>query len=596
MFKSKIFTKAILIVATSLILFAISIYLFIIPKIDNTIESLEERNAKAILSKVTLIVKNVNRDLVSYKNAMLTRHKEELKHLTYSVYSILDEQYKQSTKKNEQKVKNNVLKLVNSIRYGDNNYFYISNLHNVLISHPYLQGVDMSDIKDVKGNLIVPPMVKLCLKRGEGFYSYWWKKNKADNTLYEKLTFSKFFAPWNMVIGTGVYIDEIDKEVQKRQNELMHQLRKIITTTKIGKTGYLYLFNGSGKMLVHPNSNIDNTNFKKLKNPTKKSYIFDDLVKVSKGSKELFYKWDKPTDKGNYIYRKISWVEYIPELDWYLVSSAYVDEFKDSSKKITLFIAIIAFVLILLSAIYSYFFLKNLLRPVINISKNAAMGEMISIIAHQWRQPLNELGLVLQKFEFAYDKGLLDKEFVQNETDKGKKLIVKMSSTIDTFKNFLDLQKKSKPFDVAVSVENVIMLLEDTNRLNKINICFDSKNTKIINSFQGEFEHAILNIINNATDILLKQSSEKKVISIEVEQRAKRVHITICDNGGGVAEHDMKYIFDPHYTTKKNGSGIGLYITKKIIEEHMGGEVSITNKTFTCKESEHFGACFEIIV
>lgn len=224
------------------------------------------------------------------------------------------------------------------------------------------------------------------------------------------------------------------------------------------------------------------------------------------------------------------------------------------------------------------------------------MGEMISIIAHQWRQPLNELGLVLQKFEFAYDKGLLDKEFVQNETDKGKKLIVKMSSTIDTFKNFLDLQKKSKPFDVAVSVENVIMLLEDTNKLNKINICFDSKNTKIINSFQGEFEHAILNIINNATDILLKQSSEKKVISIEVEQRAKRVHITICDNGGGVAEHDMKYIFDPHYTTKKNGSGIGLYITKKIIEEHMSGEVSITNKTFTCKESDHFGACFEIIV
>jgi len=570
--------------------------MLIIPKIDNTIESLEERNAKEILSKVTLIVKNVHRDLLSYKNAMLTRHKKELKNLTYTVYSMINTRYKQSTKVNEQKVKNDVLKLVSSLRYGDNNYFYISNLHNVLISHPYLQGVNMSYVKDVKGNLIVPPMVKLCLKKGEGFYSYWWKKNKADNTPYEKLTFSKLFTPWNMVIGTGVYIDEIDREVQKRQNELMDQLREIITTTKIGKTGYLYLFDGSAKMLIHPNSNIDNTNFKKLKNPTKKSSIFDDLLKASKGSKELFYKWDKPADKGNYIYNKVSWVEYIPELDWYLVSSVYIDEFKDSSKHITLFIAIITFVLILLSAIYSYFFLKNLLRPVINTSKNAAMGEMISIIAHQWRQPLNELGLVLQKFEFAYNKNLLDKEFVQNETNKGKKLIVKMSSTIDIFKNFLALQKKSKPFDVALAIQNVLMLLEDSNRLNKIKIYFDIKNTKIINSFQGEFEHAILNIINNATNILLEQNNEKKVISIQIKLRASKVYITICDSGGGVVQNDIKYIFDPHFTTKKNGSGIGLFITKKIIEEHMGGEVNIKNRTFECKKSYYFGACFEIII
>ncbi|MEA2099462.1 MAG: cache domain-containing protein, partial [Campylobacterota bacterium] len=483
MFKSKIFLKAMFIVTSVIVVYTVVLYLFALPKIDESIQNLEERNAKEILSKVVIITKNVSKDLDTFKRDSLKRHKSELKSLTDTVWSIIQAKYEQSKPENigdvlkiraeefklslmqfydknknimgkkeleetiknyinmyrynnnagyyfinlgtktilhpikpslngkdlkylkdndgiyfiqkfsnicekdgagivsykwenpktnlvedkisyvfkfepfnwiigtgeyysvlNEELQNEVLELINKLRYADNNYFYISDYNNIIISHPYLQGQDLSQVKDVKGNLIIPPMVKIAREKGEGFHSYWWKKNKKDDTPYEKLTFTKNFPNWNMVIGTGVYIDDIEKKVAKRKKELMYQLQDIIKTTKIGKTGYLYIFDGDGNMLVHPNSNINGKNFSKLDNPTKGTYIFDDLVEVSKTKKELFYKWDTPMDKDNYIYDKVSWIEYLPELDWYIVSSAYVNEFEESSNEVINFILWLALV------------------------------------------------------------------------------------------------------------------------------------------------------------------------------------------------------------------------------------------------------------
>ena len=512
MFKSKIFLKAMLVVTSVIVIYTLAISVFVIPKIDNSIRSLEEKSAKEILSKVVTVTKNVSKDLDSFKQRSLQRHKDELKNLTDTVWSIIQTKYEQSKPENlhnvlkqrgemfkknlthfyntnkdkmttpqmkdaiknytkiyrhdslntgyfwindfnatmimhpisshlngknlwnfqdpngvylfrdfaltckdsgagivkyqwnnpdsgkiedkisyvftfepfgwifgtgeyysvlRNKFQNEVIELVSKLRYADNNYFYISDYNNILISHPYLQGKDMSKVRDKKGNLIVPPMITIAKEKGEGFHTYWWKKNKKDDTPYEKLTFTKNFPGWNMVIGTGLYIDDIEEEIEKRKKELMQQLQHIIKTTKIGKTGYLYIFDGDAKMLVHPNTNINGKNFSKLKNPTKGTYIFDDLVKVSKTTKELFYTWDKPTDKGNYIYEKVSWIEYVPELDWYIVSSAYVDEFKESSSEVRYFILILALIIFIVSAFYSYIFLRNLLKPITNLSEIA---------------------------------------------------------------------------------------------------------------------------------------------------------------------------------------------------------------------------------
>ena len=370
-FKSKIFLKAMSIVVGTVTIYTLIISIFVIPKIDQSIQSLEEKNAKETLSKITTIVNNVSNDLESFKKTALQKHKEELKNLTDSIWSIIQYKYNQSNSTNNN-LKKETINLIQNVRYSDNNYFFISDYHSVLLAHPSAKGKDFSNLKDVKGRLVIPPMVKIAKKDGEGFYSYWWKKNKLDDTPYQKLTFIKDFPKWHIVLATGIYIDDIDKEIARRKKELMQQLRGIIKTTKIGKTGYLYIFKGDGEVVIHPNDNINGKNIKNLINPGKNTLFINDIVKAGKSkNKVLYYKWDKPSDKGNYVYDKISWIEYIPELDWYVGSSIYIDDLKESSIKVKNFILILSALVLIISTIFSIILLRNLLQPVLDLSKLA---------------------------------------------------------------------------------------------------------------------------------------------------------------------------------------------------------------------------------
>ena len=508
--KSNIFFKAMFVVISVIVVYTLSISLFVMPKVDDIVQKLEEKNAKEVLDKIVTITKSVSNDLSNFKQYSLQLHKKELKNLTESVFSIVETKYQESkpeyigkvlkkradefksnlldfynqnknkmsekqlkeeiknyikiyrynggtgyffinkgtttimhpilpsldgknlvdltdkdgvyfirkfvevckekgsgivkykwenpkTGKVEDKISyvfkfkpfdwiigtgeyysvlkqqllNETINLVRKIRYDHNNYFFIVNYKNVLISHPYLQGRDMSNVRDVKGELIIPPMVELARKKGEGFISYWWKKNSSDNTPYEKLTYVKDFPDWKFVVGTGVYIDDIDKEISKIKNELLLKLKDIVINTKIGKTGYMYIFDDKGNMLIHPNSNINGKNFSKLKNPGKNTYLFNDLVKAAKTHTPLYYKWDKPTDKGDYVYDKISWVRYIPELHWYVASSVYVNDFKESSNEIKKFMILVSLILLVLGGIYSFILLRNLLKPISTLSDMA---------------------------------------------------------------------------------------------------------------------------------------------------------------------------------------------------------------------------------
>jgi PAS domain S-box-containing protein len=152
-------------------------------------------------------------------------------------------------------------------------------------------------------------------------------------------------------------------------------------------------------MLIHPNSNINGKDISKLKNPGKNSFIFYDLANASKSKEQaLHYKWDKPTDKGNYIYDKVSWIEYVPKLDWYIASSAYVNEFKESASEVRNFIMLLAFIIFIVSASYSYIFLRNLLKPILNLS---LLALKISDGDYSVRSDLkrdDEIGLLANEF------------------------------------------------------------------------------------------------------------------------------------------------------------------------------------------------------
>lgn len=218
---------------------------------------------------------------------------------------------------------------------------------------------------------------------------------------------------------------------------------------------------------------------------------------------------------------------------------------------------------------------KDLL--LIQQSRLAAMGEMIGNIAHQWRQPINALNLVLMNISDAYQYNELTEEFLTKQVNKGERLVETMSGTIDDFRNFFKPETRQESFEINNSVQDVINIVEASCRNNNIHIeILDSPTIKIL-GFPGQYRQALLNIIGNAKDALVERHIANGKITIQLSQQNHKAVITIGDNAGGIDAHILNKIFDPYFTTRPQGNGIGLYMTKMIIENNMHGEVSAIN-------------------
>lgn len=207
-------------------------------------------------------------------------------------------------------------------------------------------------------------------------------------------------------------------------------------------------------------------------------------------------------------------------------------------------------------------------------AKMASMGEMIGAIAHQWRQPLNEISVSIQNLRYDYEDGLVDEAFIEKFIAKNKKVIEFMSHTIDDFRNFYRVDKTKKPFDVKEAVEATISLQLAQLKNNDIDILVEGKSF-IVNGLKNEFQQVVLNIINNAKDALLENGVADAKIWIILKDNSVRIE----DNAGGVPLEVIDRLFEPYFTTKEQGkgTGMGLYMSKMIIEENMKGRISVHN-------------------
>ncbi|MFV0562336.1 CHASE4 domain-containing protein [Malaciobacter mytili] len=212
-------------------------------------------------------------------------------------------------------------------------------------------------------------------------------------------------------------------------------------------------------------------------------------------------------------------------------------------------------------------------------SKLAAMGEMIGNIAHQWRQPLNALGLVMQNIQFAYQKGELDNNFMNKAVEKTNTLTTNMSKTIDDFRNFFKPNKTKSYFKINETIEKTIFLLESTFEHYNIKIQRDLAEEIELFGFSSEFSQSILNILSNAKDALIETTFENKKIVVKSYKKNETAIIEIEDNAGGIEDKIKDKIFEPYFTTKEEGkgTGIGLYMTKTIIENSMYGKLEVEN-------------------
>ena len=208
-------------------------------------------------------------------------------------------------------------------------------------------------------------------------------------------------------------------------------------------------------------------------------------------------------------------------------------------------------------------------------SKLAAMGEMIGAIAHQWRQPLNALGLSIQNLEYDFSDGHVDEEFIKQYVKKNKETIGFMSQTIDDFRNFFRVDKIKEDFGVKKAIEETLSIQEDSLKKHNITLSVTGVDFNIY-GFRSEFQQVILNIITNAAYELKNSNIKYPKIDIILDGYT----ISLTDNALGIREEIKDRIFEPYFTTKEqgDGTGIGLYMSKIIIEENMGGTLSVVNK------------------
>ncbi len=219
-------------------------------------------------------------------------------------------------------------------------------------------------------------------------------------------------------------------------------------------------------------------------------------------------------------------------------------------------------------------------------SRSASMGEMIENIAHQWRQPLNILALVIQDIYISGQLGTLDADKLEENYSKANNVLQYMSQTIDDFRNFLKESDKVEVFplsDIFKSVENILV---PSLKTNSISISFPNADNLYLEGNQNEFLQVVLNIIKNAQDAIISNNIKKGIIQITAQLVNKKIIISIQDNAGGIAQENIDKIFDPYFTTKhkSQGTGIGLYMSKQIIEKNKDSKLYVTN----AKEGANF--------
>ena len=229
-------------------------------------------------------------------------------------------------------------------------------------------------------------------------------------------------------------------------------------------------------------------------------------------------------------------------------------------------------------------------QVLIEKSRLAAMGEMIEQIAHQWRQPLNTLALLNQNLYFKVQLGTMHKDDCVETHDKINGQLQYMSKTIDDFRNFSQPNKERENFAVEEVIESALNLSEGSLKYAKIKSHTFTKEEHFIFGMRHEMMQVFMNLIKNVQDVVVEKKVQEAWLKFFVKDKDDSIEITIEDNAGGIDKNMIDKIFEPYFSTKKKiqSSGIGLYMSKEIIEKSMSGPISVTNG--------EYGAVFKIVL
>ncbi|NQY93879.1 MAG: cache domain-containing protein [Campylobacteraceae bacterium] len=457
--------------------------------------------------------------LISFESSNKIVYMKHLPELNWMIGNI------ENLNKDINFIKNATTEYISSIRFDKHGYFWIYDANHVLIADPFREdfiGQNEADLITQTGEYLIRDFVSNAISTDEAtFVQFSWPKPN-EKEYSQKIGYVKYFEKWNWVIGSGLYIDDIQESILENKINLENRIKKYIEYIIFISISIVFVI---GIISIVISNKISRT----FKNYQKSVKVKENILE--KLNKNL----EEKVQKG-------------------------IAEAQDKD------------------------------RAMLHQSRLARLGTMISMIAHQWRQPLTEVSGILMELETATKFNKVDDKLILECTKESDKLLSYMSNTIDDFRNFFKPDKKKDKFSITSACEKSLSIVEATLKELNITVIKDFRSDLIVSGYAREFSQVILNIFLNCKDTFIDKKITNAKIEITIEVKSGKSKISIADNAGGIKEKNIDVIFEPYFTTKSSskGTGLGLYMSKMIIEKNMHGKLNVRNS------SE--GAVFEILI
>jgi len=595
---------------------------------DEQIKKLESSLYKEKKELIVSEVKRIKGYLALEQNSTETALKSLVEEQASNAYAIASSIYEKNRgKKSDEQIKEDIKTALRGLKFFEGRgYVFVIGAKDgrwtLLPPDISKEGSSALGNKDDKNEDIFAKIRKAALgKRSGTFVKYRWYIPQT-NTMNDKVSYVKYFAPYDWIIGSGEYTQTIDESLKKKTASRIIQMR-------FGDGGYSSIYQNDGKIVAIPTAaSLSGESVYLTTDPIgqkAKDIVLTLIAQAQKGGG--FYRYDWMKYESNTTSPKIAYAEEFKPWGWVIASSVYMDDIakeiesrkqhiKDKHNEKLLAIGYLFSIAIIFSTVVLFALsvsfsrilryyktslesrnreLEELNRTLeikiaqevekseqrqfllIKQGRLAAMGEMIGNIAHQWRQPLNALGIIVQDFKMAFEYGELDKQYLDESVKKSKALIGYMSKTIDDFRNFFSPNKQKESFSVAAKINDTISFVSASFENNGIELVSELEDDSYINGYPNEFVQVVLNIVSNAKDAIVLHEIKNGFVKIKISKTEDKSKIEITDNGGGIPKDIIDKVFDPYFTTKDkgHGTGIGLYMSKVIIEDNMGGSIKI---------------------
>ena len=600
----------------------------------NDLKQIEETFYKENEDKVKEEVQKVYAFIKEEKENSEENLKNEIKNRVYEAHQIATNIYEKESAIDDNGIKHSKEHIFETIKsalggiiYNNGRgYFFIDDENGTKLLQPLnekIEGINLLTYKDINGYQFAKKIITTIENKNETFDSYYWYKTKDSSSPDQKISFYKYFEPFNVVIGTGEYIKDFE-------DELKYKLLEKIRNIRFGEDGYIFMYDLEGNTLSHYKKERIGENRIHEKNEEGR-YLIKEIIEFAKEKDNRFISYTSTINPNKLVNNKdkVSYIKMFHDWNWIIGSGFYIKNLsdniekrktllKESNKKainyiiylsllITTFFVLISFYIskIVKDKFKSYKLeiekeIKNTLEKeklLIQQSKMATMGEMIGNIAHQWKQPLSVISLSNGIIKLNQEFKSFSEEEIKDAIKGIDNSVKNLSSTIDDFRNFFNPNKKEESFDIKDAFDKTFKLIDSQFKYNDIKVIKNIQSV-IIDTYENELLQTLINILKNAKDELIKKDvNEKKFIFIDAIKEDTNLIIKIKDNAGGIPANILNRIFEPYFTTKENngGTGIGLYMSKNIIE-HMGGTLSVSNIEYAYEGINYKGAQFQIVL